>query len=275
MRSLFPHRRAAAAVLSAAFLTVALAPGLSGPVHAQTPQERGLAVAERSDHTDTGFGTSSVDLVMTLKDPSGRATTRDMRIDTLEKQGEGNGDKSLTVFFSPPDVAGTALLSHARILESDDQWLYLPALRRVKRISSANKSGPFVGSEFAFEDLTASELGKYTYTWLETRSVDGMEMDVVECVPRYERSGYSKLHCFYDTDVFQPRRIEFFDRGGQLLKTLVLDEYRQYPGGYWRAHRQTMTNHLTGKVTVLEAGEYRFGVDLDGADFEPSALGRM
>ncbi|MEO1175204.1 MAG: outer membrane lipoprotein-sorting protein, partial [Myxococcota bacterium] len=143
---------------------------------------RGYEIAARSDATDRGFGSSTVELTMTLSDASGRSTTREMRIDTLEKAGEGNGDKSLTVFFSPRDVEGTALLSHARVVASDDQWLYLPALRRTKRISSSNKSGPFVGSEFAFEDLTANELGKYDYTYLETRMVDGMEMDVLECV---------------------------------------------------------------------------------------------
>ncbi|MEL6426483.1 MAG: outer membrane lipoprotein-sorting protein, partial [Pseudomonadota bacterium] len=133
----------------------------------------------------------------------------------------------------------------------------------------------FVGSEFAFEDLTASELGKYDYTYLETRMVDGMEMDVIECVPLYERSGYSKLNCYFDTDIYQSRKVEFFDRGGQLLKTLTLEDYREYPGGFWRPHKQTMTNHLTGKVTVIEARAYDFGVNLSRRDFEPAALDRL
>ncbi len=251
------------------------APATTPPVQAQTPQEKGFAIAERSDKTDEGFGTSSVELTMTLKDPRGRETLRKLTIDILEKAGEGNGDKSLTRFFTPPDVEGTALLSHAKILDPDDQWLYLPALRRVKRISSANKSGPFVGSEFAFEDLTANELGKYRYTYLETVGGDGLLMDKLECQPLYERSGYSKLYCYFDTEVFQPRKIEFFDRGGQLLKTLALEDYRQYPGGYWRSHRQVMINHLTGKETILDFGDFEFGVDLDTRDFEPSALDRQ
>ena len=75
------------------------------------------------------------------------------------------------VFRTPRDIEGTALLSHAQILEPDNQWLYLPALKRVKRISSANKSGPFVGSEFAFEDFTALELNKYDYVWLSEEDV--------------------------------------------------------------------------------------------------------
>ncbi|MEM1380578.1 MAG: outer membrane lipoprotein-sorting protein [Pseudomonadota bacterium] len=257
---------------------------LSGIVCAQTAEElasddpavRGYAIAERNDKTDAGFGTSSVRLTMTLADPRGRETTRELQIDTLEKPNEGDGDWSVTKFFSPPDVEGTALLSQARILESDNQWLYLPALRRVKRISSSNKSGPFVGSEFAFEDLTASELGKYAYIYLGTETLDdGSEVDKLQCNPQYERSGYTKLHCYFDTATFQARRLEFFDRGGRLLKTLDLLDYRQYPEGYYRSHRQVMTNHLTGKSTTLAFGDFDFGVDLNTRDFEPSALDRF
>ncbi len=252
-----------------AALTIAL------PAYAETPQEKGYAIAERNDLTDAGFSTSTVELTMTLADPSGRTTTRELRIDTREKEGEGNGDRSVTVFYSPPDVEGTALLTHSRILESDDQWLYLPALRRTKRISSANKSGPFVGSEFSFEDIAGAELGKYSYTYLETVMDGDLELDRVECIPAYERSGYSKIHCYFDTDVFQARKFEFYDRGGQHLKTLILDDYRQYDDAYWRAHRQTMTNHITGKTTVLEFNAFEFGVDLDERDFEPDALERL
>lgn len=252
---------------------------LAAPVLALTPQEKGYEIAERNDVSDAGFATSTVELIMTLADPSGRTTTRDLRIDTREKEGEGNGDRSVTVFYSPRDVEGTALLTHSKVLESDDQWLFLPALRRTKRISSSNKSGPFVGSEFSFEDIAGSELGKYTYTYLETVTEDvageTLELDVLECIPAYQRSGYSKIHCHFDTDIYQARKFKFYDRGGQHLKTLILDDYRQYDGGFWRAHRQTMTNHITGKETVLEFGDYEFGVELDERDFEPEALERL
>lgn len=263
-------------VASASFLGLSSVALADGPeLEALTPEEKGYAIMEYSDRSDAGFGTSSVRLTMTLADRRGRETVRDLQIDTLEQEGEGNGDRSLTQFFSPPDVEGTALLSHARILDPDNQWLYLPALRRVKRISSSNKSGPFVGSEFAFEDLTANELGKYSYTWIETIERDGMTLYKIECIPLYERSGYTKLHCYVDNVAYQSRGIEFFDRGGRKFKTLQLLEYRQYDGGYWRPHRQTMENHLTGKTTVLQFGDYDFGVDLNRRDFEPSARDRL
>ncbi|MEM6706428.1 MAG: outer membrane lipoprotein-sorting protein [Acidobacteriota bacterium] len=237
------------------------------------PTARGYAIAKRADESDAGFGSSAAQLTMTLSDSRGRETTRELRIETLEKQGDGNGDWSLTRFFSPPDVEGTKLLSQARVLKSDNQWLYLPALRRVKRISSSNKSGPFVGSEFAFEDLTSNELGKYEYIYLGEEDLDdGSRVYKVQCNPLYERSGYTKLNCYFDTETFQSRRIEFFDRGGRLLKTLDLLEYRRYPKGYWRSHHQIMVNHLTRKTTTLQFGEFDFGVELERRDFDPSAL---
>ncbi|MEO1080311.1 MAG: outer membrane lipoprotein-sorting protein [Pseudomonadota bacterium] len=260
--------------LALGFLLPALATAQSSEeLLSPDPAVRGFAIAQRSDASDAGFGSSTVTLTMTLGDSRGRETTRELQIDTLEKEGEGNGDWSVTRFFSPPDVEATALLSQARILDSDNQWLYLPALRRVKRISSANKSGPFVGSEFAFEDLTASELGKYAYTYLGTEALeDGTEVDKLRCDPRYERSGYTKLFCYFDTSTYQARRLEFFDRGGRLLKTLDLLDYRRYPDGYYRSHLQRMQNHLTGKSTVLRFGSFDFGIDLQRRDFEPAAL---
>ncbi|NIT13503.1 MAG: outer membrane lipoprotein-sorting protein, partial [Candidatus Dadabacteria bacterium] len=98
------------------------------------------------------------------------------------------GDKSITVFDEPRDIEGTALLSHTKILDPDDQWLYLPAVKRVKRISSKNKSGPFVGSEFAYEDLLSQEVDKYNYKWLKDEKCGDLECHVVERYPLYENS---------------------------------------------------------------------------------------
>jgi predicted RND superfamily exporter protein len=180
-------------------------------------ERRGFEVAARADRSDRGFGDSDVQLEMVLRNSAGRESTRSLAITTFEVADESVGDKSLVVFDSPNDIKGTALLSHARILDPDDQWLYLPALKRVKRISSANKSGPFVGSEFAFEDFTALELNKYDYDWLREETLGDLQTDVVERTPRYENSGYSRQISWVDQEVFQVRKVEFYDRRGDLL----------------------------------------------------------
>ena len=238
-------------------------------------EEKGFAIAARSDRSDRGFGDSSVDLRMVLRNRAGREAVRDLSIRTLEVPDESLGDRSLIVFNSPPDIEGTGLLSHARILDPDDQWLYLPALKRVKRISSVNKSGPFVGSEFAFEDFTALELNKYDYLYLRTEPCGDLTCDVVERYPRYEHSGYTKQIAWVDQDVYQIRKVEFYDRRGDLLKTLTLTDYREYEGGYWRALTMSMINHQTGKSTDLLYSDYVFANGARDRDFVKGVLARL
>ncbi len=235
---------------------------------------RGFEVAARSDRTDLGFGDSTVELQMVLRNAAGQESTRTLRISTLEKENESVGDKSLVIFDTPRDIEGTALLSHARILDPDNQWLYLPALKRVKRISSSNKSGPFVGSEFAFEDFTAIELNKFDYRFLHEEACGDLTCDVVERLPRYENSGYTRQVSWIDQTDFQIRKVEFYDRRGDLLKVLEFEDYRNYDG-VWRPHRMAMSNVQTNKQTDLIYGEYTFGTGLDENDFVKGRLSRL
>jgi len=244
-------------------------------VQGTTPeQRRGYEVSARADRSDYGFGDSSVDATMILRNAAGQETMRRISFKTLEKESESVGDKSLVIFRSPKDVQGTALLSHAKILVSDDQWLFLPALKRVKRISSANKSGPFVGSEFAFEDFTLTELNKFTYAYVGEQTHDDLTVDVVDRFPRYERSGYTRQRILIDQDIHQARKIDFFDRKGALLKTLTLSDYREY-NGVWRAHRFEVINHQSGKSTDLIFDEYTFRSGLRDNDFTRGVLKRL
>jgi hypothetical protein len=217
--------------------SVLLAIGVAGllaaaPSPALTPAEQGYEIAARSDRSDRGFGDSQVQLEMILRNAAGDETSRTLSLKTLEIPDESVGDQSLIVFDTPRDIEGTALLSHAKILDPDDQWLYLPALKRVKRISSVNKSGPFVGSEFAFEDFTALELNKYAYQYVGEEDCGEMVCDVVERTPRYEHSGYTRQLSWIDQTTYQVQKVEFFDRRGELLKTLTLADYRQYQDRY-------------------------------------------
>jgi len=257
------------ALLSAACLLGA------SPALSETPEEKGFAVAARSDRSDRGFGDSKSEMTMVLRNAAGQESSRTMQFTTLEMPDESVGDKSLVLFSTPRDIEGTALLSHAKILDPDDQWLYLPALKRVKRISSRNKSGPFVGSEFAFEDFTASELNKFSYKYLREEPCGDLSCDVVERFPRYENSGYTRQIFWVDTTDYQIRKIEFYDRRGSLLKELKFEDYRKYADKYWRAHRLAMKNVQTNKSTDLVYGEYKFSVGLTDKDFVKGRLSRL
>lgn len=236
------------------------------------PVEYGLAIAVESDRRDIGFGDFTAELTMILKNRHGEESERYIRTKTLEVNGDG--DKTLSIFDKPKDIKGTAFLSFSHKKGQDDQWLYLPALKRVKRISSNNKSGPFMGSEFAFEDLTSQEVEKYSYKYLREEQIEGKDYYVIERDPEDRKSGYSKQIVWYDKEKYIPVKIEYFDRKGDLLKTLTYSMYNQYLNKYWRADEMLMNNHQTGKSTRLQWRKYHFANGLTERDFDKNTLKR-
>jgi outer membrane lipoprotein-sorting protein len=241
----------------------------------ETAEEKGLAIAVESDKRDIGWQDSTANMKMILSNKLGESSTRDIRLKSKETSGADNGDKSLTVFDSPRDVKGTAFLSYSHIVSPDDQWLYLPALKRVKRIASANKSGPFMGSEFAFEDLSSFEVGKYSYKFLREEVENGHNAFVVEQYPTYKNSGYKHMISWIDQKEYRVIKTEFYDRKGSLLKTLTYSDYNLYLGKYWRAHKMSMVNHQNEKSTDLLWSDYQFKVGLSDDNFNRNSLKRV
>ncbi|MCW8334866.1 outer membrane lipoprotein-sorting protein [Vibrio sp. SCSIO 43135] len=253
------------------FLLVALTAGSAFSAFADA--DKGLEIAKERKARDEGWGDSVATMQMLLKNAQGESSTRLMRLKSLEVKDDG--DKGLTIFDEPRDVKGTAFLNHSHTVKSDDQWLYLPALKRVKRISSRNKSGPFMGSEFAYEDLSSFELEKYTFNYLKDDTVNGQEVFVMEQIPTDKNSGYTKQLVWLEKQEYRPLKVEFYDRKGSLLKTLTFSDYKQYLDQYWRAHTMAMQNHQTGKSTVLTTSELAFQTGLDDGDFQKNTLKRV
>ncbi len=246
----------------------------SAPIYAQTPEEKGLAIAIEADKRDNGWSDQTSNIEMILLNRQGDSSKRTIRSKALEVQGDG--DKSLTIFDTPRDIKGTAFLTFSHIQGADDQWLYLPALKRVKRISSRNKSGPFMGSEFAYEDMSSQEVEKYTYKYLRDEPCgDGLTCFVSERYPIDKYSGYTKQVIWLDTEEYRPIKIDFYDRKDSLLKTLTLTEYQQYLGQYWRPHKLEMVNHQTGKKSIVNNSNYQFKTGLTDSDFNKSKLKRL
>jgi len=240
---------------------------------AETAEEKGLAIAIESDNRDKGWSDSSAEMRMVLRNRHGKESTRKIRVTNLEV--DGDGDKGLTVFDTPRDVKGTAFLSYSHALVPDEQWIFLPALKRVKRISSSNKSGPFMGSEFAYEDISSFEIPKYSYKYLRDETIDGIECFVSELRPQYKHSGYTKTHVWIDKEEYRVQKIEFYDRKDSLLKIQRYKEYKLFLGQYWRAHVQTMENQQNGKSTTLYWDNFQFKTGLTDKDFEKNDLKRQ
>ena len=254
-------------------LVLALSFAAAGTLLAQSFEQKGLEIASAADKADQGFESSVVNLKMILRNKQGQESTRFMENQTLELVQDG--DKSLIVFNSPKDVEGTATLTYTHKEGPDDQWLYLPAVKRVKRISSDNKSGPFMGSEFAYEDLSSQEVEKYDYKYLREETVGGEKLLLVEQYPRDPKSGYKRRIVWYNPGKgYRLEKIEFYDRKNALLKTLTYSQYKQYLGKHWRANEFLMVNHQTNKETQLIFEDYAFKTGLSDTDFSQNSLRR-
>ena len=216
---------------------------------------------------------------MVLKDKSGNESVRKFKNLIFEELEDTLGDKSIIVFTEPRDVKGTSLLTHANIEpKDDDQWLYLPALKRVKRISSSNRTGKFVSSEFSYEDLSTDEPEDYTFTWLEDGpclTEASLTCHLIEATPKNKKSGYSKRIIYVDTDELLYQSVKFYNRRGDLEKELHFKGYQKYLDKFWRADTLEMTNLQTGKSTVIAWENYQFQTNLSLNDFRPEKLARM
>lgn len=244
-------------------------PALDGLSAAQ----KGLAIFEAKDRHESGYGDLQVDLEMILRDRRGAESRRELSISQLEMQEDG--DRLLVVFDTPKPIRGTALLSYSHEEGPDDQWLYLPAQQRVKKIASRNKSGPFLSSEFAYEDLALQELEKFSYELLGREACGERRCLRVARTPLDEYSGYSRQVVLLDEPTLRVERIDYYDRHGRALKVLVNSDYHLYEDRYWKPRRMFMENLQTGKTTELLWKDYRFHTGLTAdRDFSTNSLKR-
>lgn len=244
---------------------------------ALTAEEKGMIIAIKADKSDFDFGDYTADLKMILKNRHGNESVRKIRSKNFEVKDDG--DKSLIIFDTPRDVKGTAFLNFTHKTGDDDQWLFLPALKRVKRISSSNKSGSFMGSEYAYEDIASQEVEKYTYKWLRDEPCPGDEFKDLTCFvseryPVDKNSGYTRQVEWKDQKEFRQIKVDYYDRKSSLLKTLTYRGYKQYLNRYWRADEMYMTNHQNGKSTLLVWNNYKFRTGLQDKDFNKNSLKR-
>jgi len=206
-------------------------------------------VATKSDAIMSGFEDSTSTMTMTLINANGQKRIRNMKSKSLELDG---GDKSLMEFLSPADVKGTKFLNYEHAKRDDDQWLYLPALKRVKRISSKNKSGAFMGSEFSYEDVSSFNIDKYDYKNEEakTKILNGREVYIVQRHPNYKYSGYTKQVSYVDTKTFLTAQVDYYDRKKSLLKSAYFTEYKLIDTVY-RNGKIHMKNFQNSKESIL------------------------
>ncbi len=233
---------------------------LSTVLLAQSAEE----VAQRAYEQTSGYQSSISQTTMVLKNAEGDTNIRKLEIQKLE--GE-DGDRSLLVFLYPNDLKDTKLLSYEVIGGDDKQWLYLPALKRVKRISSRNKSGSFMASEFSYEDIASQNYKNYSYPEdAKLITKDGVKYFEVLRIPKDKNSGYSKQIIYIDTKEHLARFGEYFDKQGRVLKKISFQNYVLLHGIY-RVHEIVIKNMQNQKESTLIWDSDAIKADLSKKDF--------
>lgn len=202
--------------------------------------------ADERDDGDNGIS----DLKMVLIDKRGNERIRSMRNFSRD---QGDDRLSLIFFLSPADVKNTGFLNHDYddADRDDDQWLYLPALKKTKRIAGGDKSGSFMGSDFSFADMSSPTLDRYTYTLMKETEVDGIPVWQVEAVPNAKESketGYTKTISFVRKDNYVVIRSVSWLKKGKRLKYMNVDKLEQIDG-IWVPTQITMSTRK-GKKTL-------------------------
>ena len=233
-------------------------------------------IMERVDARDDG-DYSTQDLKMVLIDKRGNQRIRELR---SFGRDEGEDEYSIMFFLSPPDVEDTGFLTYDYKDEAkdDDQWLFLPALNRSKRIASSDKSGSFMGSDFSYADMTERPLDDYQYTLMKETEVDGKPVWQIETLPITERekdqTGYTKSVLFVRKDIFLVVRSVNFVKKGKRLKYFDAKKVEEIDG-IWVATEMHMTTKKGKKTlhkTVLTANNVRFNQDIDDDFFSVRQL---
>ncbi|MCZ6810823.1 MAG: outer membrane lipoprotein-sorting protein [Planctomycetota bacterium] len=228
------------------------------------PATYGRQLMGYADSFDGGWADEVLQGEMTLIDASGRSVSRAFVRMSLE--GGSEGDKLVTRFTSPNVIRGVSALTHENSGGSDDNWLYLPATKRVRRISGANNTSSFLGTEFTYEDLSSLDPQEYLFTYLSeaTLTIDGTERVThkIDAVPTYADTGYSRLTIYLDPRTWSQVQIDYFDLAGALLKTRFALRLTQFHDRYWRAGQIEMYNHLSGRRTVLKIDSHLLNLSL-------------
>jgi len=180
----------------------------------------------------------------------------------------GDVEKSIMFFISPADVKNTSFMNWSYDDENkdDDQWIYLPAIKKVKRISSDSKSDYFMGSDFTYDDLGDRKLDADVHKLLRTEKVNGVDCYVVESVSKDEDYMYSKTVTWIRKDNFVGMKKEFYDEDGELLKTLTIKKVEKI-SGFWIITHSEMKNVQKNHKTIIQLSNIKINTGVPASKF--------
>lgn len=187
---------------------------------------------------------------------------------------DGFDAKMITFFESPPDIQGTGFLSWSYWDEEkdDDQWLYLPALRKVRRIAASKKGDAFMGTDFTYDDMGERKVEEDHHKLIKIESYNNVDCYLIESIPKKKGYIYSKKLSWVDKINLIPIKVDYYDRKKRFLKTLITNW--QQTGGIWTWEKAVMENHLTGHKTIIGIEEVEINTGLKDRVFTERTLKR-
>ncbi len=233
-----------------------------------TGQQIAINVDEREDGDD-----QISESTWTLTNKAGKQRVRHTLRYWKDYDGkDGLSSKSFIYFDTPPDVRDTTFLSWSQedYEADDDQWIYLPALRKVRRIASGDKENSFMGSDMIYDDMGDREVDEDTHTLVRVEQDNGTKFYVVQAVAKKENYIYSKKLTWVNAETWTTPKIEFYDRKGRLLKIMTMD-WAQIDG-IWNWKKTVVENQLTGHKTELAISNVKFNQGLRESLFTERSL---
>ena len=233
----------------------------------------GYDIAKRSHEVPEGE-TSAYKATMTLTSKKGKSRVREV---LMRSKDYGDTKKSVIYFVTPKDVAGVSYLSFEYDDKPDgtspdsDNWLYMPAMKKVRRISGSGKSDDFMGTDFTYEDIGERSLTKDSYTLLGEETVGGADCWKVEAVSKDGSEKDPRRVTWIRKDNYLPQKAEFYDRQNTLHRELLCEGIRKIDG-YWTTTKMTMRNVQTGHSTVIEMKDVFYDIAMDDSMFTVSSL---
>ncbi|MCD4679271.1 MAG: outer membrane lipoprotein-sorting protein [Bacteroidales bacterium] len=211
-------------------------------------------------------------LTMTLINKSGKERVRKIKQFSKEM---GDMEKSIMFFQSPADVKNTSFMnwSYDDDNKNDDQWIYLPALKKTKRISSDSKSDYFMGSDFTYDDLGDRKLDDDTHKLLREETIDGVAYYVIESIPKDEDYMYTKTITWIRKDNFIGLKKEFFDEDEELMKILSIKKFEKI-SGFWVITNSEMKNIQKNHRTTMVLSNVQINTGISDSKFTERMMTR-
>ena len=208
-----------------------------------------------------------------------RGQIRERRMETLQRlQPNGIDSKLVMKFSAPADIRGVGYLQIENSEADDDQWIYLPALKKSRRLVANNRKDSFMGSDFSYGDFSRPKVDTHEHRLLRQEPSDGRDCFVVESIPRDDSvrddRGYSRKLTWVRPDSFLESRIDYFDLRNELLKSQIATDHQivEAATGRWFVMHREMTNLQTQHKTILHIERAKAGVPTPDDAFTPQTI---